>query len=144
MHLIRERGKTNIPSVFKSLKTFNFNQLKDQPNLKFTKKDTLKMQKCSYTVTTKYSVISSNFLVLKFCGKAQFPHSFRRFARNYAETVPFHKISTPKIRWNYGIFWSALMNLRYFSYVELDTNQISHQYLYDYCPSHYHQHSLKA
>ena len=31
----------------------------------------------------------------KFCGKAQFPHDFGQFARNYAETVPFDKISTP-------------------------------------------------
>ena len=38
----------------------------------------------------KKSVISPNFLVWKFSRKAQFPHS------NYAETVPFHKISTPE------------------------------------------------
>ena len=31
-----------------------------------------------------------------FCGKAQFPLSFGRIARNSAETVPFHKISTPE------------------------------------------------
>ena len=31
----------------------------------------------------------------KFCGKARFPHSFGRIARNYVETVPFRKISTP-------------------------------------------------
>ena len=41
----------------------------------------------------------------KFCGKAQFPHSFGRIARNYVNTVPFHKISTPG---NY-------VKLRYFS-----------------------------
>ena len=40
-------------------------------------------------------LISTNFLVWKFCGKAQFPHSFGWFSRNYAETVPFHKISIP-------------------------------------------------
>ena len=45
--------------------------------------------------TPKNTVISSNFLVWKFCGKEQFPHSFWRFARNYAETAPFHKLSTP-------------------------------------------------
>ena len=41
--------------------------------------------------------MSSEFLVWTFCGiynKIQFPHSFGRFARNCAETVPFHKIST--------------------------------------------------
>ena len=31
----------------------------------------------------------------KFCGNAQFRHSFGRLALNYAETVHFHKISTP-------------------------------------------------
>ena len=41
------------------------------------------------------TVISANFLVWKFCGKVQFLHSFGRIAQNYAETVPFHKISTP-------------------------------------------------
>ena len=45
--------------------------------------------------TAKNNVISSNFLVWKLGGKAQFPHSFGRMARYYAETVPFHKISTP-------------------------------------------------
>ena len=47
------------------------------------------------TYTTENTVISADFLVWKFCGKAQFPHSFGRSVRNYAETVPFHKISTP-------------------------------------------------
>ena len=39
--------------------------------------------------------ISPNFLGWKFCGKAQFPHSLRLFARNSAETASFHKIFTP-------------------------------------------------
>ena len=43
----------------------------------------------------KSSVISPNLQVWKFCGKVQFSHCFGRFAQNYAETVPFHKISTP-------------------------------------------------
>ena len=47
------------------------------------------------TFTAKNTVISPNFLVWKFCGKAQFPHSFGRFTRNYAKTVPFHKIPIP-------------------------------------------------
>ena len=47
--------------------------------------------------TGKNTVISTDFLVWKFCGKAQFPHSFGPFVRNYAETVPFRKIFTP---WN--------------------------------------------
>ena len=45
--------------------------------------------------TAQNYVISPNFLLWKLCGKAQFPHRFGRIARNYAETVPFHKISTP-------------------------------------------------
>ena len=46
-------------------------------------------------LTVKSTVIPPNFLVWKFCGKAQFPHSFGQIARNYAESVPFHKISIP-------------------------------------------------
>ena len=42
----------------------------------------------------KIPVISPNFLVWTFCGRAQFPHSCGRIPRNYAETMPFHKIST--------------------------------------------------
>ena len=38
--------------------------------------------------TAKNAKISPIFLVLKFCGKAQ-------FCGNPAETVPFHKISVP-------------------------------------------------
>ena len=37
--------------------------------------------------TAENTVISPDFLVWKFCGKAQFPHT---------ETVPFRKISTPE------------------------------------------------
>ena len=51
-------------------------------------------QTVSKTGTAKNNVISSTFLVWKFCGIAQFPHSFGRFARNYAKTAPFYKIST--------------------------------------------------
>ena len=47
------------------------------------------------TFTAKNTVISPDFLVWKFCGKGQFWHSFGQFAQNYAETVPFRKISTP-------------------------------------------------
>ena len=45
--------------------------------------------------TAKNTVVSPNFQVWKFCGKAQFPHSFGQITRNYAETMPFHKISMP-------------------------------------------------
>ena len=49
----------------------------------------------NYYFTEKNPVISPSFLVWKFCGKAQFLHRFGRIVRNYAETVHFHKISTP-------------------------------------------------
>ena len=49
---------------------------------------------CLKITTAKNPVIAPNFLMWKFCGKAQFPHSFGRIARNYAETVSCHKIST--------------------------------------------------
>ena len=49
----------------------------------------------TYPFTTKNTVISPNFLMWKLCGKAQFPQSFGRFAQNFAETLPFHKISIP-------------------------------------------------
>ena len=46
-------------------------------------------------LTANNTVISPNFVVWKFCGKAQFLHSFGRITRNYSKTVSFHKISTP-------------------------------------------------
>ena len=75
--------------------------------------------RCSaLSVTTQNTVISPNSLVWKFCGKAQFPHSFGRIA----ETVPFHKISIP----------GNQVKLRYFARAfrytdnELDTQIIGH------------------
>ena len=43
----------------------------------------------------KNTEISLNFLVWKFCARVHFPHSVGRIVRNFGETVPFHKISTP-------------------------------------------------
>ena len=40
-------------------------------------------------------MLSPNFLLWKICEKAQFRHSSERFARNYPEIVPLHKIPTP-------------------------------------------------
>ena len=59
--------------------------------------------------TAKNTVISPDFLVWKFCGKAQFLHSFRRFTRNYVETVPFHKIFTPgnQVKLRYFSQWNS-------------------------------------
>ena len=45
----------------------------------------------------KNTEISPNFMVRKFCRNAQFPHSFGQMTRNYAKTMPFQKISTPRI-----------------------------------------------
>ena len=47
------------------------------------------------SVHCKNTVISPDFLVWKFCGKAQFPYSFGQFVLNFAEIVLFRKISTP-------------------------------------------------
>ena len=71
--------------------------------------------------TAENSVISPNFLVCKLCGKTQFPHSFGRFTQSYAETVPFHKISTPgnqvKLcyfpKWNFRLMWYNFLILWY-------------------------------
>ena len=56
----------------------------------------LSVFKVNGNTTEKNTVILLDFLVWKFCGKAQFPHSFGRITRNSAETVPFRKISTPR------------------------------------------------
>ena len=75
------------------------------------------------TDTAKNTLISPNFLVWKFCGKAQFPHSFGRYS--------FHIVSgeSPKTMWklflsskfphqeitrNYGIFrGDVLLNVSF-------------------------------
>ena len=49
----------------------------------------------------------------KFCEKAQFLHSFGQIPRNFAETVPFRKISTHEIRWNYGILRSDWQHVKW-------------------------------
>ena len=60
--------------------------------------------------TAKNNVISPDFLAWKFCGKARFPHSFGRFARNYAETLPFRKIFTPgnQVKLRYFSQWKCM------------------------------------
>ena len=57
--------------------------------------------------TAKNTVISPDFFVWKFFRKAQFPHSFGRFARNYVENVPFRKILDQEMWLNYGTFCSV-------------------------------------
>ena len=63
---------------------------------------------------TKNTVISPEFLVWKFCGKVQFPHSFGRIVRNFAETMLFREISTP----------GNQMKLRYFSQCQFLSNKL--------------------
>ena len=48
-------------------------------------------------LTAKNSAISPNSLVWKFCGKALFPYSSRRFARNYAKTAFPQSFHTKKL-----------------------------------------------
>ena len=89
-----ENKKTFKASYFDS---FSFGLIyKYRISIKEDRSDIIVKTRCFYSFTTaKKTVILPEFLVWKFCGKAQFPHSFGRFVRNYAETVPFHKISTP-------------------------------------------------
>ena len=49
----------------------------------------------------------------KFCGKAQFRHSFGQFARNYAETVPFRKISISgnQVKLQYFLQWALIRSI---------------------------------
>ena len=49
----------------------------------------------SLTNSAQNTEISPNFLARKLCENAQLPQSFWIFARNSAETVRLHKISTP-------------------------------------------------
>ena len=53
------------------------------------------------TSTTKIIVILPNFQVLKFCGKAQFPHIARESIRKLCLTT---KCPHQEIRWNWVFF----------------------------------------
>ena len=74
-------------------------------------------------INAKNTVISSNILVWKFCGKAQFRHSFglwkfcgktqiRLISSDSPKTMQKLCLSTTflheNIRWNYGIFRSVI------------------------------------
>ena len=52
----------------------------------------------------KNTIISPNFLVRKFFGKAQFLHSFRRSSETMGKLCFFTKFPQQEIRWNYVIF----------------------------------------
>lgn len=73
-------------------KTTNINiaylsQIMPKQRMTWTKRDT-------YSFTAKNTVISLIFVVQKFCGNAQLPHSFEQIAWNHAEIVLFQRIST--------------------------------------------------
>ena len=55
---------------------------------------------------TQNTVISPNFLVLKFCGKAQFLHIFGQSSEPTWKLCLSTKIPLNKISWSYGIFRS--------------------------------------
>ena len=57
-----------------------------------------------YVKSAKNTVISTNFLVWKFYGNAEFPHSFGWFARNYAKLCLFTKFPHQEIRWKLRYF----------------------------------------
>ena len=84
----------------------------------------------AYT-TAKNTVISPDFLVWKFWGKAQFPHSFGRFAIRgpYAKTVPFRKIPIPRNQMKLRHFSQYTLNctcyICIFIWVLSDSGQIS-------------------
>ena len=44
----------------------------------------------------------------KFCGKAQFPHGFERFARKSAENVPFPQNFTTRKLVEIAVFYAVL------------------------------------
>ena len=48
-------------------------------------------------------------MVWKFCGMAQFPHSFGRVGRNYAEAVPFHTMKLDEITVFYAVIALACL-----------------------------------
>ena len=91
--------------IFSSRKSNNLVNKVHERSLRIVSGDNYNSFKKLLSNTAKNIVISPDFLVWKFCGKAQFPYSFGRIARNCAETVPLRKISTP----------GNQVKLRYFS-----------------------------
>ena len=65
----------------------------------------LVVRSCSHHITAKNTVISPNFLVWKFCGKAQFSHQ--------------------EITWNYGILRSVSYTFSFrFTKIRYDVNRL--------------------
>ena len=65
--------------------------------------------------TAQNAAISPNFMVWKFCGKAQFPHSFGRFARNCAFPQNFHTMKLGEITAVYAVIDISLFRKSYFT-----------------------------
>ena len=57
--------------------------------------------------TDKYITIPPNFLLWRFCGKAQFLHSFVLFAQTMRKLCLSSIFQHQEISWNYGIFCSV-------------------------------------
>ena len=66
-------------------------------------------KKISMLDPAKNRVISPNFLVWKFCGKAQFPHSFGELPETMRKLYLSTKFPHQEITWNYGIFRSGII-----------------------------------
>ena len=60
---------------------------------------------------TKNTAISSNFLVWKFCGKAQFPHCFGKSSETMRKLCLSTKCPNQEIRRNYGFFSQCLSQI---------------------------------
>ena len=87
-----------------------------------------------YSNTTNNTVISRNFLIWKFCRKAQFPYSFGRFARNVRKMCLSTKFSNQEIRRNYGILRSVNIKISFLRVsftAEKKRNHLINRKLYD-------------
>ena len=101
-----------IRSIFKQLQLYNDFAKNDIFPLfaQFVQLSSRYFQYYLYAIekpyTVKNTVISPYFLVRKLCGKAQFPHSFRRLRQTMRKLCLSTKFPHQEIRWNYGVFLS--------------------------------------
>ena len=58
------------------------------------------------SLTVKNSIISSNILIWKLCGNAQFPQIFTRIVETQWKLCVSKKILGHESRWNFGILHS--------------------------------------
>ena len=61
--------------------------------------------------TTKNTVISPDFLVFKFCGKAQFPYRFGRIVRNYTDLLRIIKTKPVENTYDGVLLFSVFLNI---------------------------------